>query len=82
MLLALAVPYIVLNESFASTSLVDALAIGRDVLGRVRATGARCIFVTFLDELAVGPGVVSMTSTVDLADPVDPVEVRTHPWLR
>ncbi len=70
---------VILNESFGSTSLEDALAIGRDVLGTVATHGPLCVFVTFLDELAaVGPGVVSMTSTVD---PVDPA-VRTFRVVR
>ncbi len=70
---------IILNESFASTSLADALAIGRDVLGRIEATGALCVFVTFLDELAaLGPVVVSLVSTVDALDPA----VRTFHIVR
>lgn len=70
---------VVLNESFGSTSLADALAIGRDVLGRIEASDALCVFVTFLDELAaLGPAVVSMVSTVD---PVDPA-LRTFRIVR
>lgn len=80
-ILALAGPdsLIILNESFGSTSLADALAIGRDVLVRVQETGALCVFVTFLDELAsLGPAVASMVSTVDAVDPA----VRTFRIVR
>ncbi len=70
---------VVMNESFSSTSVQDALLLSRDILGRILATGARCVTVTFLDELAsLGPEVVSMVGTVDPDDPA----VRTFRVVR
>jgi DNA mismatch repair protein MutS len=70
---------VVLNEAFSSTALADALDLGRRALSRVVALGARCVYVTFVDELArSGPAVVSAVSTVDPDDPV----VRTFRIVR
>ncbi len=61
---------IVVNESFTTTTVRDALFLGRQVLARVGALGALCVYVTFIDELStVGPSVVSMVSTVAPDDP-------------
>ncbi len=61
---------VILNETFSSTSVQDALLLSRDILRRILLAGARCLFVTFLDELAsVGPEVVSVVGTVDPDDP-------------
>jgi hypothetical protein len=56
---------IVLNETFASTTLQDATFLGTKLLTRVMRLGALCVYVTFVDELAsLGEPVVSMMSTV------------------
>ncbi|MCB9439868.1 MAG: DNA mismatch repair protein MutS [Mycolicibacterium sp.] len=61
---------IVMNESFASTSLSDALAIGTDVLHRIIGIGCIAVYVSFLDELSrLDPACVSMVGGVDPADP-------------
>ncbi|NMD57245.1 MULTISPECIES: MutS-related protein [Tsukamurella] len=60
---------VVMNETFASTSVEDGARLGAAVVGRLVATGARCAYVTFVDEIAhLGDGVVSMTADV----PVEP----------
>jgi len=60
---------VVMNESFASTTLRDALFLGREVMARLRERGLLCVYVTFIDELAAGDGVVSMVSQVAPDDP-------------
>ena len=61
---------VLLNEVFASTTLDDSLFLARDFLHRLGATGARCVCVTFLDELAaLTPTTVSMVAGVDPDDP-------------
>jgi DNA mismatch repair protein MutS len=56
---------IVLNETFASTTLHDARFLGTKVLTKIMRLGALGVYVTFVDELAaLGEQVVSMMSTV------------------
>ncbi len=70
---------IVLNETFASAMVHDALFLGRRVLELIRARGALCVYVTFLDELStLGAETVSVVSTVSPEDP----EVRTYRLAR
>lgn len=65
---------VVMNETFASTSLEDGARLGSAVVRRLVESGARCVYVTFVDEIALlDDGVVSMTADV----PADPVE-RTY----
>jgi DNA mismatch repair protein MutS len=60
---------IVINEIFTSTTLDDAVFLGREVLDRVMALGALTVMVSFIDELStIGPATVSMVSTVDPDD--------------
>lgn len=55
----------ILNESFTSTTLQDARLLGSAVLRQLLELGSRCVYVTFVDELAsFGEGTVSMVSTV------------------
>lgn len=61
---------IILNEIFTSTTLADALWLSARVKERLDRLGARCVWVTFLDELASsGSAVVSMVSSVRPGDP-------------
>lgn len=64
---------VILNESFESTTVDDALAINRALLGEIAQRGAIGVLVTFLGELAsFDTATVSMTSVVDLLDPTRP----------
>ncbi len=63
---------IIMNESFASTTLRDGLFLGQKVLQKVMALDLLCVYVTFIDELAqVGPSVVSMVSTIVPDNPAE-----------
>ncbi len=61
-----------MNESFASTTLRDAIFLGKKVLQKVLAMDLLCVYVTFIEELAAfDPAVVSMVSTVVPEHPVE-----------
>ncbi len=70
---------LVMNESFASTTLRDAASVGERVLDRMTALGLLGVYVTFVDELAsLNEACVSMVATVV---PENPAE-RTYELLR
>jgi DNA mismatch repair protein MutS len=70
---------IVMNEIFTSTTLDDALSLGREMLARILGLGSLCVCVTFLDELAsLDPACVSMVAAVA---PDNPAE-RTYKVVR
>ncbi|QLL10256.1 MutS-related protein [Mycobacterium vicinigordonae] len=61
---------VIMNESFSSTTVNDALLIGREVLGRIIALHCVAVYVSFLDELsALDPVCVSMVGEVAPDDP-------------
>ena len=61
---------LVMNESLAATTVLDALKLGRRVLTEISERGIVCVFVTFLDELsALNSATVSMVSQIDPDDP-------------
>ncbi|MGH3187921.1 MAG: MutS-related protein [Streptosporangiaceae bacterium] len=70
---------VVMNESFASTTLRDAQFVGEQVLNRMAALGLLGVYVTFVDELAsLSHACVSMVGAVV---PDNPAE-RTYKIVR
>jgi len=61
---------VIMNESLTSTTLRDALFLGRKVLDQLIQLDLLCVFVTFVDELAsLSDTTVSMVSTVATENP-------------
>lgn len=70
---------VILNETFASTTVDDARFLGTKLLTKVVRIGVLCVYVTFVDELAsLGEQVVSMMSTVAGDNPAE----RTYKVVR
>ncbi|HUC19861.1 MAG TPA: DNA mismatch repair protein MutS [Acetobacteraceae bacterium] len=70
---------VVMNESFSTTTLKDAIFIGKQVMGRIIARDLICVFVTFVEELArLSDTTVSMVSTIIPGDPAS----RTYRIVR
>jgi hypothetical protein len=63
---------IVMNESFSSTSLSDALFVGTEVMRQVLELGCLGVYVTFVDEIAsLSEAMVSMVSQVVPDNPAE-----------
>jgi hypothetical protein len=70
---------LVMNESFASTTLRDAAFIGERILGQMTELGLLGVYVTFIDELA--SATAACVSMVGAVNPDDPAE-RTYKIVR
>jgi DNA mismatch repair ATPase MutS len=67
---ATATSLIIMNESFSSTTVSDALQIGADIIRRIIKRDSTAVYVSFLDQLAsVDPACVSMVGEVAADDP-------------
>lgn len=61
---------VILNETFSSAMLEDAIYLGEEILQRLLNRGAIIVYVTFIDELAsLNDATVSMVAVVDPDDP-------------
>ena len=70
---------VIVNEGFGSTTLSDALFLGREVLPQIMERDMLCVYVTFIDELSTLSGTtVSMVSTVVPENPT----LRTYKIVR
>lgn len=70
---------LIINEIFSSTTLQDALFLGRRMVEKIIHLGCPAVCVTFLDELAsYDEHTVSMMSTVNKTDPT----IRTYKVIR
>jgi len=80
---------IVMNESFNSTSLSDALFVGTEVMRQILDLGCPGVYVTFVDEIAsLGEATVSLVTQIVPGNPAErtfkvirkPADGRAYAW--
>lgn len=80
---------VVMNESFSSTSLTDALYVGTEVVRRMLTLGCLGVYVTFVDEIAsLSEATVSMVAQIVPENPAErtfkvvrqPAEGLAYAW--
>ncbi len=70
---------LIMNEIFNSTTLDDAIFLGKEIMSKLINLGLFCIIVTFIDEISnIDPSFVSMVGNIDPANP----EIRTFKITR
>jgi DNA mismatch repair protein MutS len=70
---------IIMNESFNSTTLNDALLVGTEVMRQILGLGCPGVYVTFVDEIAsLSDATVSMVSQIKAGNPAE----RTYKVIR
>jgi DNA mismatch repair protein MutS len=70
---------IIMNESFNSTTLNDALLVGTEVMRQILDLGCLGVYVTFVDEIAsLSDATVSMVSQIKAGNPAE----RTYKVIR
>lgn len=58
--------FLIMNETFSSATLQDALFLGTEIVRKVLDRGTLCLFVTFLNELEkIDERIVGLVSVVD-----------------
>lgn len=60
---------IIANELFSSTTKKDAVQLSQKIIGKIKAKGARMIFITFLEEITHLEEADTYVSLVDKEDP-------------
>jgi len=70
---------VIMNEIFTSTTLKDAIFLGKKIMEKITSLDILCVWVSFIDELAsFNEQTVSMTGNVVIENP----DLRTYKIIR